>query len=73
MFASAHTTGGEIGGHALKHVETVVLRTGQGVSNGTQEIMARNALNLRKKTHQLAIQAAVVSILISRQNRELLS
>ena len=43
MFATAHTTAGEIGGHALKHVETVVLRRGQGVSNGIQEIMEQTA------------------------------
>ena len=49
MFATAHTTAGEIGGHALKHVETLVLRTGQGVSNGIQEIMAQNAPHLIKK------------------------
>jgi len=49
MFATAHTTAGEIGGHALKHAETEVLRTGQGVSNGIQEIMAQNAQHLIKK------------------------
>ena len=63
MFATAHTTAGEIGGHALKHADTVVLRTGQGVSNGIQEIMEQNAQHLIKKK-QVHVQGdAVVSIL----------
>ena len=62
MFATAHTTAGEIGGHALKHAETEVLRTGQGVSNGIQEIMAQNAQHLIKKKQVHVPGDAVVSI-----------